>query len=303
MNSENIKKATNQAIEQLITALNEGRSETLTQYLAAIGRFRRYSLRNVMLIASQKPSATHVAGFHAWHKLGRIVKKGEKGILILAPIVRRKNESAEQNETDESSTAVGFRAAYVFDISQTDGRELPEIGGVSGDPRDYRERLGKFVGAQGVALEYSEAIAPARGLSSGGNITLLSGLSPAEEFATLAHEVAHEMMHRAERRTSTTKCIREMEAEAVAFVVCSAIGLDTGTASQDYIGLYGGDAKLLAESLQYVQQASSQILNAMGEDGVVGEWLKPEVSPSVEPQWREVAKSHEAKSSDGQIGL
>ena len=127
MNSENIKKVTNQAIEQLITALNEGRSETLTQYLAAIGRFHRYSLRNVMLIASQKPTATHVAGFHAWHKLGRFVKKGEKGILILAPIVRRKNESKEQNETDESSTAVGFRAAYVFDISQTDGQELPQL--------------------------------------------------------------------------------------------------------------------------------------------------------------------------------
>src|SRR5208283_2083062 len=149
MNSENIKKITNQAIEQLITALNEGRGETLTQYLTAIGRFRRYSLRNVMLIASQKPTATHVAGFHTWHKLGRFVKKGEKGILILAPIVRRKNESKEQNETDESSTAVGFRAAYVFDVSQTDGQELPEIGSVIGDPSEYRERLGKFVAEQG----------------------------------------------------------------------------------------------------------------------------------------------------------
>src|SRR5260370_4546753 len=104
MNSENIKKVTNQAIEQLMDALNEGRSETLMQYLAAIGRFHRYSLRNVMLIASQKPTATHVAGFHAWQKLGRFVMKGEKGILILAPVVRRRNESAEQNETDQSST-------------------------------------------------------------------------------------------------------------------------------------------------------------------------------------------------------
>ena len=135
MNSENIKKVTNQAIEQLIQALERGHSETLTNYLAAIGRFHRYSLRNVMLIASQKPAATHVAGFHTWHKLGRFVKKGEKGILILAPIVRRKNESAEQNETDESSTAVGFRAAYVFDISQTDGQELPQISSVIGDPQ------------------------------------------------------------------------------------------------------------------------------------------------------------------------
>src|ERR1700680_222000 len=125
MKSEEIKQITNKAIEQLIAAVNEGRSEMLTQYLAAIGRFHRYSPRNVMLIASQKPTATHVAGFHTWHTLGRFVKKGEKGILILAPIVRRKKESAEQNETDESSTAVGFRAAYVFDVSTNVAQTLP----------------------------------------------------------------------------------------------------------------------------------------------------------------------------------
>lgn len=72
------------------------------------------------------------------------------------------------------------------------------------------------------------------------------------EFATLAHEVAHEMMHRDERRSTTSKRVRETEAEAVAFVVCSAIGLETGTAAQDYIGLYGGGAKLLNESLEYI---------------------------------------------------
>jgi hypothetical protein len=266
MNSENIKKVTNQAIEQLITALNEGRSETLTQYLAAIGRFHRYSLRNVMLIASQKPSATHVAGFHAWHKLGRFVKKGEKGILILAPIIRKKAENNVENEPDESSIAVGFRAAYVFDVSQTDGQPFPEIGTVNGDPCEYRERLGKFVADEGIALEYSEDIAPARGTSSGGKIMLLPGQSPAEEFATLAHELAHEIMHRTERRSSTSKRIRETEAEAVAFVVCSAIGLETGSAAQDYIGLYGGDATLLSESLEYVRRTATQILNVIGAD-------------------------------------
>ena len=266
MNSENIKRITNQAIEQLITALNEGRSETLTQYLAAIGRFHRYSLRNVMLIASQKPTASHVAGFHAWHKLGRFVKKGEKGILILAPIVRPKSQSVEQNETDESSTAVGFRAAYVFDISQTDGQELPEIGNVNGDPREYRDRLGKFVTDQGILLEYSQDIAPARGTSAGGKITLLPGQTPAEEFSTLVHEVAHELMHRDERRASTSKRSRETEAEAVAFVVCQAIGLETGSAAQDYIQLYEGDAKLLSESLQHIQQTATRILNAIGAE-------------------------------------
>jgi antirestriction protein ArdC len=266
MNSENIKKVTNQAIEQLITALNEGRSETLKQYLAVVARFRRYSWHNVMLIASQKPAATYVAGFQAWHKLGRFVKKGEKGILILAPIIRKKSESNDETEPDESSTAVGFRAAYVFDISQTDGQPLPEIGSVNGDPRGYRERLGKFVAERGIALEYSDEIAPARGTSSGGKITLLPGQSPAEEFATLAHEVSHELMHRDARRSSTSKRIRETEAEAVAFVVCSAIGLEAGSSAADYIGLYGGDAKLLSESLEYVQRTATQILNSIGAD-------------------------------------
>ncbi len=266
MKSEQIKQITNKAVERLIAALNEGRSETLTQYLAAIGRFHRYSLRNVMLIASQKPTATHVAGFHTWHKLGRFVKKGEKGILILAPIIRRKAETNEQSEADESSTAVGFRAAYVFDISQTDGQELPEIGSVNGDPREYRERLGKFITERGITLEYLQDVAPARGTSAGGKITLLPGQAPAEEFATLTHELAHEMMHRTERRSSTSKRARETEAEAVAFVVCQAIGLETGSAAQDYIQLYEGDAKLLTESLEHIRQTATRILNAIGAE-------------------------------------
>jgi antirestriction protein ArdC len=266
MKVEQAKQIASKAIEQLGQALEAGHSEKLREHLAAMARFHRYSLHNIMLIASQRPDASHVAGFHAWHKLGRFVTKGEKGILILAPIIRKKAENNGEAEPDESSTAVGFRAAYVFDISQTDGQPLPEIGSVNGDPREHRERLVKFIAAHGIALEYSEDIAPARGTSSGGKITLLPGQSPAEEFATLAHEIGHEMMHRDERRNSTTKRIRETEAEAVAFVVCSAIGLETGSASQDYIGLYGGDAKLLSESLEYVQRTATQILNAIGAD-------------------------------------
>jgi len=268
MKVEQAKQIASNAIEQLRRALEAGHSQKLKEHLTAMARFRRYSWGNIMLIASQKPHATHVAGFHAWHKLGRFVKKGEKGILILAPIIRKKAEGVGATEQDESSAAVGFRAAYVFDISQTDGQPLPEIGSVNGDPRGYRERLAKLVTEQRITLEYSSDIAPARGTSSGGTITLLPGESPAEEFATLAHEVAHEMMHCDERRSSTTKRIRETEAEAVAFVVCSAIGLETGSAAQDYIGLYGGDAKLLSESLEYVQRTATQILNSIGADGV-----------------------------------
>ena len=262
MKSEQVKEITDKAANQLIAALNAGRSETLTGYLKAIGRFHRYSLHNVLLIASQKPNASYVAGFRTWNQLGRFVKKGEKGILILAPIVRRKPEDDEQR--DEASTSVaGFRAAYVFDVSQTDGQELPQVGIVLGDPRQYGERLRSFAHAQGISVQYSSEIAPARGTSSGGCITLLPGQSPAEEFSTLAHELAHELLHRGDRRGSTSRRIRETEAEATAFVVCHAIGLDTGSAACDYIQLWNGDAQLLTESLGHVRQAASQMLTAL----------------------------------------
>jgi hypothetical protein len=130
----------------------------------------------------------------------------------------------------------------------------------------YRERLFKFVESRSVGISFSERIAPAKGLSHGGKITLLSGMQPAEEFSTLVHEIAHEMLHRGERRTMTTKQVRETEAEAVAFVVCQSVGLQNGTASQDYIQLWHGDAILLRESLEAVQQTAAVILGAISPE-------------------------------------
>lgn len=145
---------------------------------------------------------------------------------------------------------------------------MPTLTEVQGDVSGYRERLVKFVAARGVTLNYSERIAPAKGLSFGGKITLLSGMQPAEEFSTLVHEIAHEMLHQGERRTLTTKPVRETEAEAVAFVVCQAVGLDNGTAAQDYIQLWHGDAKLLQESLEVVQHTAAVILGGITPEPV-----------------------------------
>jgi antirestriction protein ArdC len=265
MKSEQIKQITEKASEQLVAALNAGHSEALTEYLKAIARFHRYSLGNVMLITLQKPNASYVAGFHAWQKLGRFVRKGEKGILILAPIVQHKRDEDDEGRTS-GSPVLGFRAAYVFDLSQTDGRELPHVGTVGGDPHVHLERLAEFTARQGIMLDYSEEIAPARGISGGGRITLLPSQSPAEEFATFVHELAHEFLHRGDRRSGTSKRSRETEAEAVAFVVCQAVGLETGSAATDYIQLWNGDAQLLTESLGMVQQTAVRIL-----DGIAGE--------------------------------
>jgi antirestriction protein ArdC len=262
MKSEEVKQLTTRAVEELGAALSAGRTEELTRYLAAMSRFHRYSLHNVMLIALQKPTATHVAGFHTWNKLGRHVRKGEKGIFILAPIVRNKEASGPELEAPDRAL-VGFRGCAVFDFSQTEGQDLPTIGRVEGDPSRYEERLTHFVATQGIALAYSDDIAPARGISEGGKITLLPGMSPAETFATLAHECAHEMLHRQKNRGETSKRQRETEAEAVAFVVCRGIGLETGHACQNYIQLYRGDAALLMESLESVRFAASRILDTL----------------------------------------
>jgi antirestriction protein ArdC len=218
-----------------------------------------------MLIASQKPNASYVAGFRTWNELGRFVNKGEKGILILAPIVRRKAEN-EEDQKESSTCVAGFRGAYVFDVSQTDGQELPHIGTVQGDPRWCGEQLRRFASAQSISIDYSMEIAPARGMSSGGRITLLPGQPQAEEFSTLAHELAHELLHRGDRRSATSRRIRETEAEATAFVVCYAVGLETGSAASDYIQLWNGDAQLLTESLAYIRQAASQMLAALTDE-------------------------------------
>ena len=254
-------------VQSLIEQLEAGHSDALTAYLSAMSRFHNYSFGNILEIARQKPDATRVAGFWKWKELGRSVKKGEKGIRILAPIIcvrRKKQEEAEKDITKQNTAVlVGFRSAYVFDVSQTEGAELPEMRGISGDVGENRDKLIAFVERQGIELVFTERIAPALGMSYGGRIAILPGQSKAEEFSTLVHETAHELLHKAERRTATPKTVRETEAEAVAFVVGKAVGLVTGTASADYIHLYHGNASLLAESLEVIQKTAAVIFAAL----------------------------------------
>jgi hypothetical protein len=274
-------------VDLLIQQLEAGHSEGLTAYLSAMGRFHNYSFGNILEIARQKPDATRVAGLYAWNQLGRKVMKGQKGIRILAPMIgtRKKKDNETTRSSDPAAVnkpmLVGFRAVYVFDVSQTDGAELPNLNErVKGEVGEYRERLIDYIIAQGIALEFKESIAPAMGISYGGRIVILPGQDTAEEFSTLVHELAHELLHKAERRTATTKTVKETEAEAIAFVVCQTIGLDSGRASADYIQLYHGNAALLTESLEVIQKASALILSAIETEQVEAE----EASTSEEPK-------------------
>jgi antirestriction protein ArdC len=270
MTTEQAKQLSEAAIARLMEALERGQSDALKNYLAVMSRFHRYSWGNIMLIYSQRPNATHIAGFHAWLKLRRYVRKGEKGIVILAPMVGKQKSDGELAE-DAHTRLFGFRAAHVFDVSQTEGDPLPEFATTKGDPRDFTERLKEFISTKGIALEYSDEIAPAKGMSSGGRITVLPDLNPGEHFSVLVHETAHELLHRTERRSKTTHTIRETEAEAVAFVVSSAIGLDVNTSSSDYIQLHAGDKATLVESLTFVQQTSAEILGAISPQAALAQ--------------------------------
>jgi antirestriction protein ArdC len=231
-----------------------------------MARFHQYSFGNVMLIALQKPEATKVAGFRTWKTLGRFVKKGEKGIVIIAPMMimpKEQDGSDKPDSQDEARPLLRFKTVYVFDVSQTDGEPLPEFARVGGNPNGHTERLKVLVTTKGIALEYADSLGGPDGLSCIGTIRLRNGLTPAEEFSVLTHELAHEILHQSDRRKETTKTIRETEAESVAFVVCQAIGLETGTAAADYIRLYNGDADTLAESLDHIQKTAAAILAAI----------------------------------------
>ena len=251
--NKNVQYTIDSSLKRLSDALAAGRSETLTDYLTAMARFYDYSWFNVMMIFTQRPSATRVAGFNTWKKVGRWVKRGEKGIVILAPLLKR-DENGEKD-------LYGFKAVRVYDIGQTDGRKLPLFDSVHGDPGRFTQSLATLASDQGIEVEYVDSLNGANGVSTGGKVQVSNDLPDGERFAVLAHELAHEFLHRGERKAS--KAIKELEAEAVAFVVCSVLGLDTYSRSRDYIGLYGGSAEALADSLQHIQQTVKFMLSAV----------------------------------------
>lgn len=267
MNHEEILDRVQTAYDRLAEALEAGKSETLMEYLKMCSRFHQYSFGNCLLICLQRPDATHVAGFHKWKELKRFVRKGEKGIAILAPLTRkrvveRKLEDGSK-EAREVRAVSGFRTVFVFDVSQTDGERLPEFATSQGDPGQLISQLESLIGRRGISLSYETIPGGANGMSTGGAISVRPDLSLSETFRVLIHEVAHEILHKTERRMETTKTVRELEAEAVAFIVASTFGIDSTTRSSDYIQLYAGDKEALMQSLDQIQKTAANIIEEL----------------------------------------
>jgi antirestriction protein ArdC len=270
MKRDDAKQLADQALADLQQELEAGRSDALTRYLETMSRFHNYSFCNCMLIARQMPEATFVAGFRRWLELGRHVRKGEKGIGILAPLVYRKREE-EADVNGEDRALRGFKVVHVFDISQTEGDELPELARIQGEPGELLPSLEWVIRSSGIELSDEQLPLGVKGESRKGAIAVAEGLPAAERFAILAHELAHEWMHDAEHRQQLSRTVRETEAEAVAYVVCRSLGLDCSTRSSDYIQMYRGNAETLLESLERVQKTAARITEALEQTPAVNE--------------------------------
>src|SRR5579864_1770267 len=261
------------SIDSLTQAIQSGRSEALFTYLQTMAKFPTYSARNVLLIAAQRPDATHLEGVRSWNDLGRSVRPGEKGIRIFAPSVgiKPENQAQEASKTsrkrkkqEPETQLLGFRAVSVFDISQTGGEALPE----SRQPVDVAEKLDKltaFAQAHGMTIEFVEWIGEKKGNSYRGTIRLLPSMPPAEGFPVLLREVASQLLYTIKRRTFVTRALHQQETKAAAFVVCEALGLDSKTAFSG-CQLYYGDSRLLSESLAVVHRTAAVILGSISPE-------------------------------------
>jgi len=273
MQTNELKKKYDEYLQTLIEEIkSEKSSETLLGYLDFCSRFYRYSFYNKILIWMSVPKATNVAGFHSWKKLGRSVKRGEKGIPIFAPIrVKKKLEPADNKgitEEDENAyqeqDKLSFKVVYVWDVSQTEGELLPEapdIMGVSGSAENVFPLIEKHILSEGISLEYANDLGNAYGVSKGGEILILSSLTDTQKFYVLTHELAHEYLHKNIERKEYSRKLKETEAEATAYIVCRHLGLKPK--SSTYLATYQTEDIDIQGSFGRITSTASRILRGI----------------------------------------
>lgn len=256
-------------IEELAEATDAARiSSEMQRYLELCAKFHSYSWCNTWLIMMTYPNATHVAGFRKWQSMGRFVRKGERGIPILAPImIKEKNENSQHIKTTEDKkprrSLCGFKVVFVFDVSQTDGEPLPEPPDWTSPEKnlELQERLMAFAQERGITVTEKILTGEVQGVSRGGSIEL----SPSAGTATLIHEIAHELLHKQEERWTMSREEKELEAESVAFVVAKHFGLEAAT-SAIYIAMWRGGKDAIPDHLERIHQTSKVIIESVSQD-------------------------------------
>ena len=231
-------------------------SREVLDYLSFLGKFHQYSFYNTLSIFFHCPEATYVAGFVAWKKLGRWVRKGEKGIPILAPCFKKVDVENADGEEEEKEIAF-YKIVYVFDVSQTDGEELPEapITANCGD-LGLLPILEEVVAKHSIQLSYKTLTGSHHGTSFGGRIEIDDRLESGGKATVIIHELAHELLHQKERKVTTKQA--ETEAEAVSYVVASYFGLET--ASANYLALWEVPEEEIIGSFQHIHKVAVNII-------------------------------------------
>lgn len=282
-------KAITEKLEKGIQNLFE--SDNFKNYLKTLSKFHHYSLGNTILIAMQKPDATLVAGYTSWqNNFQRHVKKGEKGISILAPIPYKKKVEVDKIDPATGSkekeireiTVPAFKVVNVFDVSQTEGKDLPSIGvsELSGDVAHFDKVLESLKRSCPVPIDFEEIRNGAKGYfqAAENRIAVQKDMSQVQTVKTLIHEMAHQKLH--SDAPELSRNAKEVEAEAVAYTVSQHFGIETSDYSFGYIAGWskGKDLAELKDSLDRIRTAADEMITAV--EGHLKELMNME-KPSV----------------------
>ena len=275
-----------QGVQELFT------SERYTEYLKTMAKFHNYSFNNTLLIALQKPDATLVAGYQAWQKkFNRHVLRGEKGIQIISPAPIKEKEEVEKidpetnepilKENGQPETEIiehiipRFKVATVFDISQTDGEPLPDLGGedLTGDVPDFDIFMEAIRNVSPVPIRLAEIEGESHGYyhNVDKEIVIKDGMSESQTMKTAIHEVTHAMLHDREmlqeQGIEKDRLTKEVEAESVAYTVCQHFGLDSSEYSFPYIAGWssGKEMKELRASMDIIRKTAGDFIEDMTE--------------------------------------
>ena len=265
-------------------------SEMYTTYLRTMAKFHNYSFNNTLLIAMQRPDATLVAGFNAWkNKFNRYVKKGEKGIQIIAPAPIKEVEEREKIDKDTGLAVLNengepemerveyvvprFRVTTVFDVSQTDGEPIPslEVNELTASVKDYALLTAAIEQVSPVPMRFDEIEGDAKGYYSDADkeICIQVGMGESQTIKTMIHEVAHAMLHNSDsmkqRGEEKDRLTKETEAESIAFTVCSVLGIDTSDYSFPYVASWasGKEMKELKDSMDTIRLTAADFLEKL----------------------------------------
>lgn len=291
--AEKLKEITDR-LEQGIAELFD--SERYREYLKVMSKFHNYSFNNTLLIAMQKPDASLVAGFSAWkNNFGRNVMKGQKGIKIIAPSPFKIRQEVEKIDPHTQKPIIGkdgkpvteekeikipaYKVVSVFDVSQTEGKELPDIAvdELTGDVDRYKDFFAALEKTSPVPIAFENIEGGSHGYYhlEDKRIAINEGMSELQTLKTTIHEIAHAKLHdidlnapKDEQQPRVDRRTREVEAESVAYTVCQHYGLDTSDYSFGYVAGWSSGRELseLKSSLETIRSAAAEIINSIDEN-------------------------------------